>query len=149
MELGEDMSISCVRMKKNWEDVDFFELQIELLGLGCKVNIDIYTSNDDLEELRKGIERFIISPNVPFAWISGADNKNVTHYINFKFFLHHLRGYVGVEVIVDNNKAKPYNMRSNFFIITEIGQLDDFSNKLEKFIKGETYEIEGLALSLP
>jgi hypothetical protein len=39
---------------------------------------------------------------------------------------------------------KPYHMRSNFFIITELNQLDDFVKKLNSLINEETIELESI-----
>jgi hypothetical protein len=32
-----------------WEDVDFYELQMEFIGNNCNVNIDIYNTNEELD----------------------------------------------------------------------------------------------------
>lgn len=38
----------------------------------------------------------------------------------------------------------PYKARLNFYIITELNQIDDFIYKLEGLIKGTTDNIEGI-----
>ncbi|GAM12321.1 hypothetical protein [Mesobacillus selenatarsenatis] len=47
-----------IRLTKIWEDVDFYEVQMEFKGNDCNVYIDFHTTNDELEELRKGIIDF-------------------------------------------------------------------------------------------
>jgi hypothetical protein len=37
-----------IRMTKMWEDVDFYEVQMEFKVNDCKVYIDIYTTNEEL-----------------------------------------------------------------------------------------------------
>lgn len=133
-----------IRLAKMWEDVDFFELQMEIKGLNCMIYIDIYTSNEDLEELRQGIINFSNSKGNEFIWTSGNDIENVTHFLSIRFFIHNNRGHIGIEIIADNKMEKPYHMRSNFFIITELNQLDDFAKKLERLINEDTIELESI-----
>lgn len=52
------MSEPRFKMKKIWTDVDFFEVNLELIGNDCRVNIDIYLDNGHLEELQEGIINF-------------------------------------------------------------------------------------------
>lgn len=61
-----------------------------------------------------------------------------------RFFLHDKRGIVGIEFKVDNRSEPPYSMRSNFYILTKINQIDDLSRKLGKFIGEEIFEVESL-----
>jgi len=129
------MTEPSIRIKKIWEDVDFFEVNVEFKGISCTATLDIYTSNDDLEDLRQGIKRFSNFHQDEFTWVSGIDNGNTTHFLSLRFFLHNKMGTVGIEVTADNKAEKPYWMRSNFFILTELGQIDDFEKKIEQLIQ--------------
>ncbi|EFV74829.1 hypothetical protein HMPREF1013_04855 [Bacillus sp. 2_A_57_CT2] len=133
-----------IRFKKIWEDVDFYELQMEFKGAYCNANIDIYTSNAELEELRIGIINFSNLSMDEFKWTSGNDTENVTHFISIRFFKHNNRGHIGLELTVDNKLEVPEYMHANFFLITEINQLDDFARKLERLINEEIIELEGI-----
>ncbi|WP_026584991.1 hypothetical protein [Bacillus sp. J33] len=133
-----------IRFKKTWEDVDFYELQMEFKCANCKAHIDIYTSNEELEELRKGINYFCNLSINEFTWKSGNETENVTHFISIRFFKHNNRGHIGLELTVDNKLEVPEKMNANFFIITEINQLDDFVKKLERLINEEIIELEGI-----
>lgn len=139
------MTNSRFRMKKIWTDEDFFEVNLELFGNDCNVNIDIYLDNNLLEELKQGIIDFAdnLCKN-EFIWTTGSETENTTHYLSMRFFLQEKRGIVGIEVTVDNKMDKPYKMRSKFYLLTEINQVDDLARKLQKFINEETLEIEGL-----
>jgi hypothetical protein len=79
-----------------------------------------------------------------FTWTSGNDIENVTHFLSLRFFQHNDRGHIGIEIIADNKMEQPYHMRSNFFIITELNQLDDFVKKLISLINEETIELESI-----
>lgn len=133
-----------IRLKKIWEDVDFFEVHFEFKGISCTATLDIYTSNDDLVDLRQGLKRFVNLQQNEFTWTSGIDNGNTTHFLLLRFFLHNKTGTVGIEVIADNKAEKPYLMRSNFFILTELGQIDDFENKIKQLIQEEITEFESI-----
>ncbi|WP_456276410.1 hypothetical protein [Bacillus sp. AK128] len=133
-----------IRLTKIWEDVDFYEVQMEFKGNGCKVYIDFYTTNDELEELRKGIIDFSHTRTSEYTWTSGNDTEIVTHFLSIRFFKHNSRGHIGLEVIADNKKDKPYYMRSNIFIITELNQLDDLVKKLKRLIDEEIMELDSI-----
>ncbi|MEA3319489.1 MAG: hypothetical protein U9Q88_05635 [Bacillota bacterium] len=139
------MSEPRFKMKKIWSDVDFFEVNLSLSGNGCNVDMDLYLNNGDLEGLRNGIVNFGNQlGNSEFTWITGNGTENTSHFLTMRFFLHDKRGIVGIEFKVDNKLEPPYNMQSNFYILTEINQLDDFIRKLEKFISDEIHELESL-----
>ncbi|KPB06257.1 hypothetical protein AAV98_00125 [Bacillus sp. CHD6a] len=59
-----------------------------------------------------------------------------------RFFIHDKRGVVGIEFKIDNKLEPQYNMRTNFYILTEINQLDDLTRTLGEFIKEEIHELE-------
>lgn len=135
-----------IRITKIWEDTDFYEIKIEFKGFFCKAYIDIYTSNEDLEELRQGIINFSNFTSNEFVWISGSDEENVTHFLSMRFFKHNNRGLVDIEIIVDNKMEKPYHMCSHFSIITELNQLDDFVKKLKNLTNEDIMELESIIL---
>ncbi|MBP1942659.1 hypothetical protein [Cytobacillus luteolus] len=132
-------------MKRIWTDVDFFEVNLCVFGNGCNVDLDIYLDNGHLEDLKNGIENFAANLGKnDFSWVTGHETENTTHFLYLRFFLHDKRGIVGIEFKVDNRAEPPYSMRSNFYILTEINQIDDLSRKLGKFIREEIFEVESL-----
>ncbi|KMN42191.1 MULTISPECIES: hypothetical protein [unclassified Bacillus (in: firmicutes)] len=133
-----------IKIKRIWEDTDFFELNFDFYGFSGTANIDIYTTNEDLEDLKKGIIKFSTFKLNEFQWVSGEDIDNVTHFLSMRFFLHDKRGIVGIEVVADNKQSKPYWMRSNLFILTELSQIDDFIKKIEQLISEEITELESI-----
>lgn len=118
------------------------------MTIHSKVILDIYTTKSDLQELRQGIIHF--SPDIAneFRWTSGADTDDSTHYLSVRFFNHTNRGHVGLEIIVDNKLEVPEALRSHFYILTELNQLDDFARKLKQLINEEASEIQGLLPTL-
>ncbi|WP_265939343.1 hypothetical protein [Bacillus thuringiensis] len=133
-----------IKIKRIWEDTDFFELKFDFYGFSGTANINIYTTNEDLEDLKKGIIKFSTFKLNEFQWVSGEDIDNVTHFLSMRFFLHDKRGIVGIEVVADNKQSKPYWMRSNLSILTELSQIDDFIKKIEQLISEEITELESI-----
>ncbi|MES5894710.1 hypothetical protein [Bacillus cereus group sp. RP43] len=133
-----------MKIKRIWEDTDFFELNFDFTGFYGTANINIYTTNEELEVLKEGIIKLSTFKLHEFKWVSGEDIDNVTHFLSMRFFLHDKRGIVGIEVVADNKQSKPYWMRSNLFILTELNQIDDFIKKIEQLISEEITELEGI-----
>lgn len=140
------MAEPSFKLRKIWTDVDFFEVRLEFYTNEIYLSQDIYTSNEALDELRLGIINFAdqLGRN-EFVWTSGHDM--ATHYLSLRFFLQDKRGIVGIEVNLDNNLEPPYSLHSNFYLITELNQLDDLSRKLQRLIREEINELEGLKLA--
>ncbi|MDA1760581.1 hypothetical protein [Bacillus cereus] len=133
-----------IKIKRMWEDTDFFELNFDFYGFSGTANIGIYTTNEDLEDFKKGIIKFSTFKINEFQWVSGEDIDNATHFLSMRFFLHDKRGIVGIEVVADNKQSKPYWMRSNLFILTELSQIDDFIKKIEQLISEKITELESI-----
>lgn len=138
-----------VKMEKIWlgDDDSFFEMNVEFCRGNCRVNLNIFTDNEELEELRKGVKDFASFKQKEFLWTTGKDIENISHYLSMRFFLYGNRGYVGVEVTADNKLASPDSVRATFYLVTVLSQIDEFTRKLASFIKGDIYEIEGLIQS--
>jgi hypothetical protein len=46
---------ACLELKRIWKDVDFFEINMLARSPYCEIKINFYTTNEELEHLRKGI----------------------------------------------------------------------------------------------
>lgn len=133
----------AIRITKIWEDIDFFELRFNFKTTACSMDINIYSNNEELNNLRQGIIGFSQSFD-EFTWIAGEDKSDATHFLSLRHFKINNRGYVGVEVLADNKLDSHEKIKANFCIVTFVGQLDDLLRKLERLINGEVLEIEGL-----
>ncbi|WP_197228013.1 hypothetical protein [Bacillus mycoides] len=47
-----------IKIKRIWEDTDFFELNFDFTGFYGTANINIYTTNEELEVLKEGLIKF-------------------------------------------------------------------------------------------
>ncbi|RSD28749.1 hypothetical protein [Mesobacillus subterraneus] len=133
-----------LQMNKFWTDADFFEVNLELTGNDCRIRLDSYMDNRQLEELRRGLERFPTNMGKSaFTWKIGSDSETAP-FLSMKFFLHNKRGIVGIEIQVDNRMELPERMIAHFYILTEMAQLDRLAEELRKMINEEIDELQGL-----
>lgn len=80
-----------------------------------------------------------------YQWIQGEDNESATQYVQVRFFHFNNQGHIGVEFVLDNKLDIPDKTRVNFYLITELNQIDDFVYKLEGLIKGITDNLESIS----
>ncbi|WP_227936426.1 hypothetical protein [Alkalihalobacillus deserti] len=140
------MTEPSIILRKIWadEDDDFFEINMTVKSPYCSAEINFYLDNEELKELEKGLIAFSHFKQKEFTWITGSEVRNVTHFINVRFFFHLNRGHVGIEFILDNKLDIPEHIRSQFYVTTELASLDDFIKQLQKLIKKETDMVEGI-----
>lgn len=138
------MDKNSIYIQKIWEDLDFFELSINFSIENLSSTINIYTSNDDLEILKQGLTEFSNDfKSKGFRWVSGEDNQLSTHYLSLDFSRFDNRGNIKIEVLTDT-KESPHNIRINFYIITDLNQIDDFINKIGNLQENKISEFKGL-----
>ena len=75
----------AIRITKIWEDIDFFELRFNFKTTACSMDINIYSNNEELNNLRQGIIGFSQSFD-EFTWIAGEDTSDVTHFSSLRHF---------------------------------------------------------------
>lgn len=135
-------------MKKIWSDNDLFEVAMRFFSKNCHVKLELYLDNAQLEELKNGIRIFANKlGNNTFTWITGEEHGNTTHFLSMRYFLYDRRGIVGIEIQMDNKLEPPHKINANFYILTEVHQIDILINKLDLFIKGEINKFESLKSS--
>ncbi|MBM7702888.1 hypothetical protein [Metabacillus iocasae] len=138
------MADSRMSIEKRWKDRDFFEVHLRVRSDSCQACIDFYTTNEELEKLRNGMQDVANVKRQEFVWISGEDREQVTHYLKLRLFMYDRRGIIGIEVVMDNKLESPFGMRAAFGLQAEIGQIDDFTQKLAYFIQEKVDVIEAL-----
>lgn len=138
------MHKDSIYIQKIWEDLDFFELSINFSIENLSSTLNIYTSNDDLEILKQGLTDFSNNfKSKSFRWVSGEDNQLSTHYLSLNFTHLDNRGNIKVEVLTDT-KENPHNIRTNFYIITDLNQIDDFINKIGNLKENKISDFKSL-----
>lgn len=139
------MSEYGVKLKKVWEDENFLELNMVVTSPYCKVNTHFYTTIEDLKELKDNLILFSNLKRKEYQWIQGEDNESAAQYVQVRFFHFNNQGHIGVEFVLDNKLDIPDKTRVNFYLVTELNQIDDFVYKLEGLIKGITDSLESLS----
>jgi len=139
------MSEHRVKLKKVWEDESLLELNMIVTSPYCKVNIHFYTTIEDLKELKDNLTLFSNLKRKEYQWIHGEDNESAAQYVQVRFFHFNNQGHIGVEFVLDNKLDIPDKIRVNFYLITELNQIDDFVYKLEELIKGITDNLESIS----
>ncbi|KML31409.1 hypothetical protein [Priestia aryabhattai] len=139
------MSEYRVKLKKVWEDKTLLELNMVVTSPHCKVNIYFYTTIEDLKELKDNLTLFSNLKRKEYQWIQGEDNESAAQYVQVRFFHFNNQGHIGVEFVLDNKLDIPDRTRVNFYLITELNQIDDFVYKLEELIKGITDNLESIS----
>ncbi|QDZ88064.1 hypothetical protein [Priestia megaterium] len=139
------MSEHRVKLKKVWEDESLLELNMIVTSHYCKVNIHFYTTIEDLKELKDNLTLFSNLKRKEYQWIQGEDNESAAQYVQVRFFHFNNQGHIGVEFVLDNKLDIPDKIRVNFYLITELNQIDDFVYKLEELIKGITDNLESIS----
>jgi len=139
------MSDYRVKLKKIWEDETLLELNMIVTSPHCKVNIHFHTTIEDLKELKDNLILFSNLKRKEYQWIQGEDNERAAHYVQVRFFHFNNHGHIGVEFVLDNKLDIPDKTRVNFYLITELNQIDDFVYKLEGLIKGITDNLESIS----
>lgn len=138
------MSQNRVKLKKIWEDETLLELNMSITSPYCCTTIDFYTTIQDLKEFKDNLCLFSGLKQKSYRWVQGEDTEKAAQYVELNFFHFNNQGHIGIEFLCDNKLEMPYKARLNFYIITELNQIDDFIYKLEGLIKGTTDNIEGI-----
>ncbi|MBU8688604.1 hypothetical protein KM918_14855 [Priestia megaterium] len=139
------MSGYRIKLRKVWEDETLLELNMIVTSHHCKVNIHFYTTIEDLKELKDNLTLFSNLKQKEYQWIQGEDTDNAAHYVQVRFFHFNNQGHIGVEFVLDNKLDIPDRTRMNFYLVTELNQIDDFIYKLEGLIKGITDNLESIS----
>lgn len=77
-----------MKIKKLLYDDDdiFFELNVDFSTGNCNLNINIYTDNEELEKLRKGVVEFSNFKQKEFLWTTREDVEYISHFLSMRFF---------------------------------------------------------------
>lgn len=54
------------------------------------------------------------------------------------------RGHIAIGISSDNKLEAPYNVKTNFFLITELGSVDEFVAQLDELIQGTSKKAGGI-----
>lgn len=133
--------IEQFKMTRIWEDDFAIEVMMTLKGKWCEVTVNEYVTASDINafifSLRAFNERNGKSPEM---WILNLPLVR----LSLTFALANARGVVQVSAAIEQNKGDGGDMSAAFSFETTMGQLDDLSAQLKRFIRRETDYIASL-----
>lgn len=135
-------------MERIWMDETelFYQVRLQLHSSVCSSNQEVYMQDEVLQELIDSIAQFNNAwGKEPLIWKlfdSDADDQK----ISLTFTLINRTGTIQVDVhIHDEWDHDPFNhFRATFKFKTTMGQLDDLSAQLKRFVRRETDHVASL-----
>ncbi len=129
------------KLRRIWEDVLEMEVVLTLKGKWCEVTVDEYVTDADIESLVSTLRAFNArNGKSPQTW---RLNVPLVH-VSLTFELANARGTVQVNAVVEQMKGDGGDMNASFLFETTMGQLDDLSAQLKRFIRRETDHVASL-----
>ena len=116
-----------------WQDVDFFQLEIECRTEVIAVRGKVYSSNEKIDELRVTIDVFLAQKQESLYWQSGERGDSTSPCIGLRFIHKDSRGHILIEVFMEIDDGGSLDTHHCcFYINTETGLLCNFKDKLSK-----------------
>lgn len=124
----------------------FYQVRLQLHASVCSSKQDVYMQDDMLQELVDALSRFNDTwGKGPVVWQPmGEDSEDLR--IKLTFTLMDRTGTIQVDAdIYDRWQHDPFDhFHAAFKFKTTMGQLDDLSNQLKRFIRREIDHVESL-----
>ena len=114
-----------------WQDVEFFQIEIQCKTEFIFVTGKVYTTNSLIDDLYNKLEMFLSGKVKTICWENGKMGDSTTPSIRMHFLSKDNLGHVLVEVFMeidDGGSLSSHNCC--FFLNTEIGLLHQFKKKL-------------------
>lgn len=84
-----------------WQDIDFFQMEIECKTEFIAVRGKVYTTDDLIDDLYNKIEIFLSGNADATCWQNGTRGDRTTPCITFQFFHKDELGHVLIEVFME------------------------------------------------
>ncbi|WP_232819442.1 hypothetical protein [Exiguobacterium sp. TNDT2] len=135
-------------MERIWMDETelFYQIRLQLHASVCSSNQDVYMEDETLQELIDSIVGFNNTwGKRPMTWQLLDPDAN-DHKINLTFTPIDRTGTIQVDVFIhDEWQHDPFDhFHAVFKFRTTMGQLDDLSTQLKRFIRRETDHVASL-----
>ncbi|TCI47374.1 hypothetical protein EVJ27_04415 [Exiguobacterium sp. SH3S2] len=135
-------------MERIWIDETelFYQVKLQLYASVCSSNQDVYMQDDMLQELVDVASRFNDARGKePVVWQPMGEDSNDLQ-IKMAFNLIDRTGTIQVDVFIhDEWQHDPFDhFHAAFKFRTTMGQLDDLSAQLKRFIHRETDRVSSL-----
>lgn len=131
LSLMDDSMNDNITIMRSWQDIDFFEIDIECKTRLITVREKIYTTDDLIDDLYKKIEMFLSKDDKPICWSNGTKGNDSTPCVIFRFSRKDRLGHVLIEVFMEIDDGGSLDFHHCcFYVNTEIGLLYQFKNSL-------------------
>ncbi|WP_233005101.1 hypothetical protein [Exiguobacterium aurantiacum] len=128
-------------MRRVWEDALEMNVVLALKAKWCEVTVDEYVTASDIDALVSTLSAFNArNGKSPQTWRLDVP---LVH-VSLAFELANARGTVQVNAVVEQMKGDGGDMNASFLFETTMGQLDDLSSQLKRFIRRETDHVASL-----
>lgn len=126
--MTQEIKISVLSIDKGDDTIQF---QIEASNEINSTTQDFYGYADNFKEFATGLLSFpkTLTDNVRYEL--GESGEHWAYHILLDVFCHEKNGHSAIDVIVDNNRKRPYSNKSEFYITTVPASL----NKLEQLLR--------------
>lgn len=116
-----------------WQDVEFFQIEIECKTEFIAVRGKVYTTDDLIDDLYNKIEAFLSGYMDSTCWQNGMRGDTATPCIAFHFSHKDELGHVLIEVFMEIDDGGTLSTHNCcFYINTEVGLLYQFKENLPK-----------------
>lgn len=129
------------KMRRVWEDALEMNVVLALKAKWCEVTVDEYVTASDIDALVSTLSAFNArNGKSPQTWRLDVP---LVH-VSLTFELANARGTVQVNAVVEQMKGDGGDMNASFLFETTMGQLDDLSAQLKRFIRREIDHVDSL-----
>ena len=120
-------------IKRFWQDVDFFQIDIVCKSEYITAHGKVYTSDALIDELYSAIDSFLAKNESTVCWNNGPLGNLMTPNMSFVFSYKDNLGHIQIEVFmeIDDGKTASYH-NCCFYVNTEMGLLYQFKENLLK-----------------
>lgn len=125
-----------ISIKKIWEDNDFFEVEFIAHSKYVNAKVNLYLSSKIIIQIQSNITDFLYHKKKCSIELGGSSNENYITALKMEMLIKPT-GHIVIDTkIILDDDASPQH-ECNFYIKTEYGILEKFSDNLSMLSNGE------------
>ncbi|MEA4833156.1 MAG: hypothetical protein VB118_11150 [Oscillospiraceae bacterium] len=126
-----DYYMDNLLIKRVWEDIDFFEIEVIAQSKLIRASIRSYTTSEAINELAIRLSTFPKKNNDRYLWENGVKGNSSTPFLSLEIWCSDMLGHIIIEVYMELDDGGSYDKHNCcFFINTEVGLLQRFGKSL-------------------
>lgn len=125
--------------EKIWEDLDFYEIKVEANNDDVKVHTRLFVNKSDIVLLSGYIKNIVNLPNDSFYWEIGDTDLSVESFLSIKKIKNDQFGHFWLEINIGFQNDCNIDYYCKFPILTELGLLLSFSEKILSLNQNKNY----------